>query len=328
MIQLFVLLLIAPAVFGLQLASSAFTDGGRIPGRYTCEGQEEMPPLAWSEPPEGCKSLVLTVVDPDAPDPARPQMEWIHFLAYNLPPRADSLSQQRKLNRVQPGLPGFNSSRKPLWQGPCPPVGRHRYIFTLYALDTRLMFSTIPDYAALMSGVKLHTLAEAQLTGTYQMGDLQEERDRPPARLEGCEIELEVLEMRSVLLRQQGNSLLMPSSTESVQVRLTDLQAFGELGPDLPVAAFVVEVSWGLHVERELVLALLQDDDIVRLASTVMTEEIILQRLDFIDSTLRLAVYSYREDDKPGLPTQESLRYYSLQNQQLTEDLGRRKFLN
>jgi phosphatidylethanolamine-binding protein (PEBP) family uncharacterized protein len=75
----------------LVLTSLAFAEGGEIPTRYTCEGQDVSPPLAWSEPPGGTKSLALIVDDPDAPDPKAPKMTWVHWVLYNLPPTASRL---------------------------------------------------------------------------------------------------------------------------------------------------------------------------------------------------------------------------------------------
>ena len=72
----------------LSLTSPAFAEGGEIPTRYTCEGQDVSPPLAWSEPPGGTKSLALIVDDPDAPDPKAPKMTWVHSVLYDLPPTA------------------------------------------------------------------------------------------------------------------------------------------------------------------------------------------------------------------------------------------------
>ncbi len=77
----------------LTLTSPAFTEGGEIPARYTCEGDDISPPLAWSAPPDGTQSLALIVDDPDAPDPKAPKMTWVHWVLYNLPPTASSLPE-------------------------------------------------------------------------------------------------------------------------------------------------------------------------------------------------------------------------------------------
>ena len=71
---------------GLTITSTAFSPIGAIPALYTCEGKDISPPLAWSGVPAGTRSLALIVDDPDAPDPARPRMTWVHWVLYNLPP--------------------------------------------------------------------------------------------------------------------------------------------------------------------------------------------------------------------------------------------------
>ncbi len=324
---LLALLLMTQSVFALQLVSSAFPDGGVIPGRYTCEGQGEMVPLSWSAPPEGTKSLVLVMVDPDAPNPAHPIKEYVHYLAYNLPPRADSLSEFRTLNRVQPGLPGFSSTDSPRWAPLCPPIGRHRYYFKLFALDARLMFSTVPHYSDVMRGVELHKIAETSLMGTYQKGDIAQEAIKK-IPLEKALVELDLLDGYEVMLSYQGADMLMPEAQEPLHILLTDAVAQGELLGTLPVVAFIVEVSWGTHTERELVLAAWEEKKLHRMTSLALSDEQVVQRLDFIGDLLRISVFNYRPDDKPGLPTQESLRYYELQNNQLVEIRSRRKYLN
>ena len=78
----------------LKLVSSAFTEGGAIPKKYTCEGQDVSPPLAWSGVPQGAKSLVLIVDDPDAPDPKAPKMTWVHSVSKS-PRERDGTSRRR-----------------------------------------------------------------------------------------------------------------------------------------------------------------------------------------------------------------------------------------
>ena len=73
------------------LSSPAFAAGGEIPARFTCEGQDVSPPLAWPAPPPGTRSLAPIVDDPDAPDPRAPKMTWVHWVLFNLPPAAGTL---------------------------------------------------------------------------------------------------------------------------------------------------------------------------------------------------------------------------------------------
>jgi Raf kinase inhibitor-like YbhB/YbcL family protein len=112
----------------LSLTSPAFAEGGEIPTRYTCEGQDVSPPLAWSEPPSGTESLALVVDDPDAPDPKAPKMTWVHWVLYNLPPTAGQLAVAVETNALPTGTgEGLNDWKRTGYGGPCPPIGRHRY---------------------------------------------------------------------------------------------------------------------------------------------------------------------------------------------------------
>jgi Raf kinase inhibitor-like YbhB/YbcL family protein len=150
-----------------SLTSSAFTNGGRIPRKYTCEGDDTSPPLSWSEVPTGARSLALIVDDPDAPDPAKPQRVYVHWVVYNIPSGATQIGE----GTSPPGsATGTNDFGKQAWGGPCPPIGRHRYFFKLYALDTTLDLES-PKKKDLESAMEGHILAQAELMGTYQKGD-------------------------------------------------------------------------------------------------------------------------------------------------------------
>ncbi len=85
---------------GFELTSTAFADGGAIPVKYTCEGRDVSPPLAWSGVPAGAKSLALIVDDPDAPDPAAPKLTWVHWVLYNMPPDAGALAEAVSAKRA------------------------------------------------------------------------------------------------------------------------------------------------------------------------------------------------------------------------------------
>src|SRR5512143_3180484 len=123
----------------MELTSSAFAPNADIPSLYTCEGRDQSPPLAWSGVPAGTKSLALIVDDPDAPDPAAPKMTWVHWVLYNLPPTATGLGEAVKPDALPAGTrEGRNDWKRTSWGGPCPPIGRHRYFFKLYALDALL----------------------------------------------------------------------------------------------------------------------------------------------------------------------------------------------
>lgn len=151
----------------LQLTSTAFPHGGEIPSKYTCEGQDISPPLAWSDIPSGAKSLALIVDDPDAPDPAAPKMTWVHWVLYNLPTNVNSLPEAIK--QLPAGtLQGQNDWKRTGYGGPCPPIGRHRYLHKLYVLDIVLPDLGSPTKAALEARMKGHVIAQAELIGTYQ----------------------------------------------------------------------------------------------------------------------------------------------------------------
>lgn len=154
----------------LALTSSSFEHDRTIPGKHTCEGADVSPALAWSGAPSGTKSFALIVDDPDAPDPRAPKMTWVHWVLYNLPPNVASLAEGV---RVLPSgtQEGRNDWKATGYRGPCPPVGRHRYLHKLYALDVVLPDLGKPDKAALERAMKGHVLAEATLIGRYEKGD-------------------------------------------------------------------------------------------------------------------------------------------------------------
>jgi Raf kinase inhibitor-like YbhB/YbcL family protein len=155
----------------LTLTSSAFKPGGQMPSRYTCEGDDVSPPLAWDGVPQGIKSLALIVDDPDAPDPAAPKRVWVHWVVFNLPSDARGLDENAAAAGLPPGVAtGLNDFNHTSYGGPCPPIGRHRYFHKLYALDTMLPLNA-PTKAALEAAMEGHVLAEAELIGTYQKGD-------------------------------------------------------------------------------------------------------------------------------------------------------------
>lgn len=153
----------------MKLTSSAFAAGMPIPAKFTCDGQDVSPSLAWQNPPRGVRSYVLIVDDPDAPDPAAPQRTWVHWLLYNLPGETAGLPEGLASDDLPPGtLEGRNDWNRAGYGGPCPPIGRHRYFHKLYALDTLLPDLGLPDKDALVAAMEGHVIDEAQLMGTYQ----------------------------------------------------------------------------------------------------------------------------------------------------------------
>jgi Raf kinase inhibitor-like YbhB/YbcL family protein len=155
----------------LSITTSAFSDHGEIPAQYTCDGKDISPPLSWSGAPSGTKSLALIVDDPDAPDPAAPKMTWVHWVMYNIPPTATGLAEAVRPHDLPAGtLQGVNDWKRTGYGGPCPPIGRHRYFYKLYALDVMLPDLRSPTKASVEKAMKGHVLAEAQVVGTYQRG--------------------------------------------------------------------------------------------------------------------------------------------------------------
>ena len=155
----------------LTLTSTAFAHEGVIPKIHTCEGKDVSPPLSWSGVPANAKSLALIVDDPDAPDPAAPKMTWVHWVLYDLPPSATGLAQGVASNELPAGTrQGISDFKRTGYGGPCPPIGRHRYFFKLYALDAVLPDLKQPGKAELEKAMKGHIVAQAVLLGTYAKG--------------------------------------------------------------------------------------------------------------------------------------------------------------
>ncbi|RIL05922.1 MAG: YbhB/YbcL family Raf kinase inhibitor-like protein [Proteobacteria bacterium] len=158
----------AAAADGFRLTSPAFAAGAGIPEKYTCEGGSVSPPLAWTDPPAGTQSFVLSVSDPDSPDPAAPLMTWVHWVVYGLPADARALAEGAS-RKLPPGARhALNDWKSPDYGGPCPPKGRHRYVFKLYALDVPPSNRGSIPHANLGRMIKTHVLGTAELVATYE----------------------------------------------------------------------------------------------------------------------------------------------------------------
>ena len=152
----------------LKVTSSAFQQGGPIPTKYTCEGDDISPPLSWSAVPANAKSVAMIVDDPDAPDPAKPQRVYVHWVVYNIPTKTTSLAENASKAALTGGAAqGKNDWGNTSYGGPCPPIGRHRYFFKLYALDTTLNLRD-PTKADLEKAMNGHVVDSGELMGTYQ----------------------------------------------------------------------------------------------------------------------------------------------------------------
>jgi Raf kinase inhibitor-like YbhB/YbcL family protein len=149
----------------MKLESDAFADGAEIPRKYTADGIDMSPPLRWADVPPQARSLALVVSDPDAPDPAAPKRTFIHWVLLDLPPQIRGLAEG--VDQLPGGRIGCNDRHHQTWDGPAPPIGRHHYHFTLYALDCELGLDR-PNGRDLEKAIRGHVLAEAKLVGTYQ----------------------------------------------------------------------------------------------------------------------------------------------------------------
>jgi Raf kinase inhibitor-like YbhB/YbcL family protein len=153
----------------LTLTSKSFLHNAEIPPNYTCDGKDISPELSWTKIPDGTRSLVLVVDDPDAPDPAQPKMTWVHWILYNIPPDTNGLSEDVQTNEFPPGtLQGINDWQRTGYGGPCPPIGNHRYFHKLYALDILLPNLRHPTKVILEKSMEGHIIAHAELIGLYQ----------------------------------------------------------------------------------------------------------------------------------------------------------------
>jgi Raf kinase inhibitor-like YbhB/YbcL family protein len=170
-IQLFFLALPASAeeVEMMKLTSPSFDHQTSMAAKHTCDGNDVSPALNWSEVPEGTQSFVLIVDDPDAPDPAKPRMTWVHWVLYNLPPAARALPEGVAGDDLPKGcLQGLNDWKRTGYGGPCPPIGTHRYFHKLYALDILLPDLGRPTKANLEKAMEGHVLGKAELIGLYR----------------------------------------------------------------------------------------------------------------------------------------------------------------
>ena len=157
----------------IELTSTAFAQGEPIPKKYTGEGDDVSPPIAWSGLPEEAKELVLICDDPDAPS-AEP---WVHWIIYKIPVGVTGLPEGIPSNPRLKSPPGtfqgknsWPSGQTIGYRGPMPPRGDrpHRYYFTLYALEARLPVEPGLSKNTLLQEIKDHVLAEGRLMCVYE----------------------------------------------------------------------------------------------------------------------------------------------------------------
>jgi Raf kinase inhibitor-like YbhB/YbcL family protein len=157
----------AEVIVAFILTSGAFAAGGAIPSRYTCDGADGSPPLAWSGTPAGTVTLALIADDPDAPSGT-----WVHWVLFNLPAATEVLPEGVPKTEHPDGLGGAlqgrNGFRRIGYGGPCPPPGRaHRYYFRLYALDAALPLKAGASREDVDRAMHGRVLAETTVMGTY-----------------------------------------------------------------------------------------------------------------------------------------------------------------
>lgn len=147
-----------------EITSSAFAHETSIPVKYSCDGENVSPPLAWTDPPGDTMSFALINDDPDAPVGI-----WVHWVLYNIPAETRELGEDIPAQDAfgDGSLHGQNSWGRRDYGGPCPPGGTHRYFFKLYALDTVLELGAGADTQTLTAAMEGHILAVAELMGTY-----------------------------------------------------------------------------------------------------------------------------------------------------------------
>ena len=142
----------------MLIRSPAFSARGTIPAQYTCDGKNVSPPLAFSSVPDGTKSLVVYVDDPDAKN-------FIHWLMYNIDPATTEIKEGMLPKGALEGMTSFETAK---YGGPCPPSDSHRYLFHVFALDNDLKFDTPPKTGDVIRAMRDHILAQGLLQGTYE----------------------------------------------------------------------------------------------------------------------------------------------------------------
>ena len=146
----------------MKISSPDFIHHGKIPKKFTCQGEDISPTLVIEDIPLEAKTLVLIIDDPDAP-----VKTWIHWVLFNIPFTEDPL---RIEEGTAPGHQGINDFKKMNYGGPCPPSGIHRYFFKVYALDDELPLSSGCTLTELKNAMQNHILDQAELIGLYEKG--------------------------------------------------------------------------------------------------------------------------------------------------------------
>lgn len=144
------------------LTSPAFQEGQPIPRQFTCQGPDKSPVLSWSGAPPATRFYAMVMDDPDAP-----RGTWTHWTWWDLPAATTSLPEGADVSKLA-AIQGTTSARSVGYHGPCPPSGRHRYVFTLHALVEPLGLKKGASVSDLQAALKTKSVGKAQLLGTYQ----------------------------------------------------------------------------------------------------------------------------------------------------------------
>jgi len=149
----------------IKVTSPVFDEGGMIPSKYTCDGEDISPPIEWDGIPDGTQSIALISDDPDAP-----MGTWVHWVLYNLPADARRLDEDIPASEVlaNGAKQGTTDFGRVGYGGPCPPSGTHRYFFKVYALNAQIELIKAATKEQLLNAMEGHILAEGQLMGKYK----------------------------------------------------------------------------------------------------------------------------------------------------------------
>lgn len=148
----------------MKITSPVFEQGAKMPSKYTCDGQSINPPLEIRAVPDGAKSLVLIMDDPDVPTFVRKDQMWVHWVLFNMPATTKSIAE----DSVPPGVLGKTTGGELGYVGACPPDREHRYFFKLYALDTLLDLPAGATKEEVEKKMEGHILAKAELMARYK----------------------------------------------------------------------------------------------------------------------------------------------------------------
>jgi Raf kinase inhibitor-like YbhB/YbcL family protein len=154
----------------MKIESPAFSHGAEIPKKYAVEGENISPPLTISDVPEGTKSLLLIVYDPDIPKFVKERFnikEWTHWVLFNIKPETTTIEEG-----IEPHSPfanqGMNTNGKAGWGGPNPPDGKHRYAFRLYALNKMINMNNGATREGIERAMASAIIAQTEMMGTYE----------------------------------------------------------------------------------------------------------------------------------------------------------------